>query len=84
MRNRHRVTLEAIFVRPTLAGIRWDEIESLLLACGAQIEERAGSRIAIDLNGVRAHAHRPHQRPEATKGAVESIMRFLMEAGIEP
>lgn len=71
--------LEAIFRHPTQSGIRWDDIESLLLACGADIEERAGSRIGIELNGVRAHA-----RPEATRGAVEAMRRFLREAGIEP
>ncbi|MCY3542661.1 MAG: hexulose-6-phosphate isomerase [Chloroflexi bacterium] len=84
MRRRHRRTLEAIFRHPTQSGIRWDDIESLLLACGADIEERARSRIGIELNGVRAHSHRPHPRPEATRGAVEAMRRFLREAGIEP
>ena len=84
MRRRHRGTLEAIIRHPMQSGIRWDDIESLLLACGADIEERAGSRIGIELNGVRAHTHRPHPRPEATTGAVEAMRRFLREAGIEP
>lgn len=84
MRARHYRTLEAIFSRPTRAGLRWAEIESMLLACGADIEERAGSRIVIELNGVRAHAHRPHPRPTATKSAVEAIRRFLIEAGVVP
>ena len=84
MRKKHRSTLAAIFKRPTQSGIRWEDIESLLLACGASIEERAGSRIGIELNGVRAHAHRPHPQPTARKGAVESMRRFLKEAGIEP
>ena len=42
MRRRHRRTLEAIYRRPTQAGIRWAEIESLLLACGATIEGTVG------------------------------------------
>ena len=74
--------LEAIFRHPTQSGIRWDDIESLLLACGAYIEERAGSRIGIELNGVIAHAHRPHPRPDATRGAVEAMRRLLREARV--
>ena len=84
MRNKHRRTLGLIFQRPTQAGIRWPDIESLLLACGADIEERAGSRIAIRLHGIRTHAHRPHPRTEASKGLVEAIRDLLREAGIEP
>ena len=84
MRRRLRRTLEAIFRHPTQSGIRWDDIESLLLACGAYIEERAGSRMGIELNGVIAHAHRPHPRPEATRGAVGAMRRLLREAGVEP
>lgn len=84
MRSRHRRTLEAIFDRPTQSGIRWSEIESMLLACAADIEERSGSRIAIELNGVRAVIHRPHPRPEAGKALVEAMRDFLTEAGITP
>ena len=73
-----------IFQLPTQAGIRWADVESLLLACGSDIEERAGSRVAIRLKGIRAHAHRPHPRTEASKGLVEAIRDLLREAGIEP
>ncbi len=73
-----------IFRRPTQAGIRWADIESLLLASGAEIEERAGSRIAIRLNTVVAIFHRPHPRRTADKGTVGSMRRFLTQAGIEP
>ena len=84
VRNKHRRTLALIFRRPTEAGIRWADIESLLLACGAEIEERAGSRIGIRLKGIRVHAHRPHPRKEASKGLVEAIRDLLRQAGIEP
>ena len=36
------------------------------------------------LNGMRAVFHRPHPRKETDKGAVKSIMRFLLEAGFKP
>ena len=82
--NRQRRTLEAIFRRPALASIRWADIESLLLACGARIIEGSGSRIRIELKGVRTHTHRPHPRREASRNAVERMRRFLVEAEIEP
>jgi len=58
--------------------------EALFEAFGANIEERKGSRVAIELNDVVAIFHRPHPEKEIGKGAVASIKRFLREAGIEP
>lgn len=84
MRKKHLRTLEAIFKRPTRSGIPWTDIESLLAACGADIEERSGSRVAIELNDVIAIFHRPHPRKEADKGTVASMRRFLNEARINP
>ena len=74
----------AIFARPTKSDIRWDEIESLLRALGATVTQRRGSRVGIDLNGVRAHAHTPHPHRVARKAVVDSMRRFLSEAGVEP
>lgn len=73
-----------MFRRPTQASINWRDIESLLVACGADIEERAGSRVVIELNDVIAVFHRPHPRKETDKGSVASVRRFLAEAGIDP
>jgi len=56
----------------------------LLKACGAEISEGRGSRVRIVLNHVRAVSHRPHPRKETDKGAVISMRRFLIEAGVEP
>jgi len=84
VRKKHRKTLDAIFSRPTQANIKWDNVESLLQAFGAYIEERKGSRVAIEFNDVVAIFHRPHPEKEIDKGAVASIRRFLREAGIEP
>jgi hypothetical protein len=49
--GRHEKTLAAIFAHPVAGNIRWREIEALLRALGADVEERAGSRVAIVLNG---------------------------------
>lgn len=65
-------------------GLLWADIESLLLACSAEIEERAGSRVRIKLNGKRAVFHRPHPRPVTSKGAVGAMRAFLTMAGVMP
>jgi hypothetical protein len=84
MKSKHRRTLQAIFDDPVRAGILWTDIESLLKALGAEISEGEGSRVRIALNNVRAVFHRPHPRKETDKGAVKSLRRFLIEAGVEP
>lgn len=43
------------------------------------MSEGRGSRLRVYLNGVRAVFHRPHPR----KGAVKSLRRFLLEAGLK-
>lgn len=82
--RKHRTTLDAIFAVPARAGIVWTDIEALFEACGADISEGSGSRVRVALNGVRAVFHRPHPRKETDKGAVKSVRRFLVEAGIAP
>ena len=84
LRRRHRATLAAIFAQPRRANIRWDDVESLLLACGARIEERAGSRVSVELNGLDKVFHRPHPGNDADKGTVTSVRSFLRMAGITP
>lgn len=82
--SKNRKTLEDIFAIPVRANIRWPDAETLRRAHGATITEGAGSRVRIDLNGVRAVFHRPHPRPETDKGAVVALRKFLEEAGITP
>lgn len=79
MSKRERV-LEAIFEKR--ANIAWSEIESMLSYDGAEISEGRGSRVRIALNGARAVFHRPHPKKETDRGAVASMQRFLVEAGI--
>jgi hypothetical protein len=81
--SKHRKTLQAIFEKPVRANIPWADIESLLVACGAEINEGRGSRVRIALHGERAVFHRPHPRKEADRGTVVAIRRFLTEAGVE-
>ena len=84
LRSRQRKTLQAIFVDPIRADVKWADIEQLLLALGADISEGRGSRVRIHFNGVRAVFHRPHPVPDTAKGALKSLRRFLTEAGVKP
>ena len=71
-----------IFENPVRADVSWAEIESLLVALGAELLEGRGSRVRIALNGVRAVFHRPHPKKETDKGALQSMRRFLQETGV--
>jgi len=84
MRGKHRKTLEAVFENPVRANIPWRDIEAMLKAAGAIVEEAEGSRVAILLNGVAAVFHRPHPTKETDRGAVKSMRRFLEQAGVRP
>jgi len=84
MNARHHKTLEAVFARPERSDIVWRDIESLLMALGAEVTEGNGSRVRVALHGVRAVFHRPHPQKETEKGAVKSVRRFLLEAGVQP
>jgi hypothetical protein len=79
--NRHQKTLGVIFENPLRSDIEWAEVEKLLKALGAELQEGSGSRVRIYLNGVRAVFHRPHPKKETDKGAVKYMRRFLLEAG---
>ena len=80
--KRHQKTLIAIFKKAVQSGVEWKEIEALLNALGALLSEGRGSRLRIALNGRRAVFHRPHPRKETDKGALLSVRRFLMDAGV--
>jgi hypothetical protein len=84
MNKGHRRTLDAIFTDPVSANIKWRDIESLMKVLGADISERRGSRIGVDLNGLIGVFHRPHPRPDTDKGAVKDVRNFLRNAGVEP
>ncbi|MGK2926600.1 MAG: type II toxin-antitoxin system HicA family toxin [Lysobacterales bacterium] len=77
LNRRHRRTLEQIFNRPTSGTISWADIESLFIALGAEVSERAGSRVAVVLFGEVRVFHRPHPSPQTDKGAIASIRKWL-------
>ena len=71
-----------VFKNPVQANILWTDIEGLLVALGGKISEGSGSRVRVKLNGVRAVFHRPHPEKTTDKGAVNSLRRFLENAGV--
>lgn len=82
--GRHRKTLGTIFEDPARSDVVWIDVEKLLVALVAEVSEGRGSRVRVYLNGVRAVFHRPHPRKETDKGALRSVQRFLLEAGVGP
>jgi hypothetical protein len=84
MRRKHQRTLELIFSRPVSGTLPWREIEALFQELGGEVSERAGSRVAVVLFDEVRVFHRPHPSPNADKGAVVSIRKWLQEHGVTP
>jgi len=84
MNNKQKRTLLLIFTDPIRSDIPWSDIESVFVALGGITSEGNGSRVRIQLNGVFAVFHRPHPERVTDKGALKSVRRFLVNAGIEP
>ena len=84
MNRKQRQTLQAIFQRPTLSNIAFQDIESLLKALGADVQERDGSRVRIDVAGEQWRCHRPHPGKEARRYQVEEVRELLERIGVFP
>lgn len=82
MNSKHKKTLDSIFENPVRANIKWADVEALFMNLGADISEGNGSRVRISLNDVRAVFHRPHPKRETDKGALISVRKFLLNAGV--
>ena len=84
MKRKHQRVIGLIFFRPTSANIQWRDIEALFIELGAEVEERAGSRVSVCLFEEVRIFHRPHPSPNTDKGAVASIRKWLEQHGVEP
>jgi HicA toxin of bacterial toxin-antitoxin, len=82
MNKKQQKIFELIFKDPVQSNIKWKDIESLLENLDAHITEGNGSRVRIELNGTRAVFHRPHPQRETDKGALLSMRKFLIMAGV--
>ena len=84
MKRKHQRTLELIYKRPTSDNIRWKDDESLFKELGADVSERAGSRVAVVLFDEVRVFHRPHPSPNTDKGAIASIRKWLEYYEVKP
>lgn len=84
MKRKHQRTLDAVFAHPTSANVQWEDIEALFRELGADVSEREGSRVAIVLFSEVRVFHRPHPSPNADKGAVASVRKWLEQHGVTP
>ena len=83
LNNNQLKTLEKIYEDPVKSDIVWTDIESLFHGVGGKVTEGRGSRVRVQLNGIKAVFHRPHPERVTDKGAVKSVRRFLEEAGVK-
>ncbi len=84
MNAKQRRTLERLFANPPPAEIPWSDVISLVEALGATVQQRAGSRVAIRLNGYVAVFHEPHPERKARRLLIHDVRDFLQRAGITP
>ncbi|MEW5841944.1 MAG: type II toxin-antitoxin system HicA family toxin [Bacteroidota bacterium] len=82
MNAKHKKTLAAIFQEPVRSDVNWKDVEALFIALGGEVTEGSGSRVRVALKGVRAVFHRPHPQKVTDKGALKSVRRFLITAGV--
>ena len=84
MNSKHLRTLQRIYARPVSGNILWRDIESLFKALGADVSQRAGSRVAVQLFGEVRVFHRPHPSPNTDKGAIVSIRKWFEYYEVRP
>lgn len=84
MNSKQKRILAAVFKDPVSATIAWKDIESLLVAAGAEVIEGNGSRVRFHKDGVIATFHRPHPKKEAKPYQVKDARVFLRQLGVTP
>ena len=84
MKGKHAKTLEAIFRRPTQAGVIFADIEALIAGLGGEVRAGSGSRVAFEIRCSRRYMHRPHPGKDARRDQVEALREWLSELGVEP
>jgi hypothetical protein len=84
LKSTHSKTLNLIFGKHVPTSLKWQHIEALFLALGAQAIEGRGSRVRFELNGVVATFHRPHPSKEAKPYQVRDARQFLEQVGVKP
>ena len=84
MNSKHKKTLAAVFKSPISGTIAWADIESLLIAAGAEVIEGSGSRVRFVCGDEAEFFHRPHPDKEAKRYQVRAASDFLIRIGVTP
>ena len=84
MSKKTQRTIRAIFKKPTLANVKWVEVDALLASLDVQKKQGSGSRVRFTRDGVVLGIHQPHPRPELKKYQVEAVREFLLKIGVQP
>ena len=84
MNSKQRKTLARLFEKPVPTSLDWADIESLLIALGAECVNRGGSMVSVFMRGERADFHRPHPAKEAKPYQVRCAREFLDLIGVKP
>ncbi len=82
MNHRHRKVLHALFAHPVSGNIDFKEVVHVFEELGAEIENKAGNRIGVKLNGHSAAFSHPHH--DLPKEEVAQIKKFLATCGVDP
>ncbi len=84
MNSKQTKTLQRVFSDPVSSSIAWKDIESLLIAAGAEVIEGSGSRVRFVKSEIIATFHRPHPKKEAKPYQVKDARLFLIQIGVAP
>lgn len=82
MNNKHKKIIREIFTDPVKVNIVWSDVEKMLIAAGATVEERSGSAIAIFMGDDYLSIHRPHPENTTQRYVVKKVRELLKRNGI--
>lgn len=81
LNNKQQNTLDSIRKNPVLKTIKWNDVESLVIALGGKIEQGNGSRVRIVIYDMSLNIHTPHPGNELKPYQVRSVRKLLSDAG---
>ena len=71
--------MDSIKLLEFVCPAKCSHFNSLSKSLGAEVSERAGSRVAVVLFNEVGVFHRPHPTPNTDKGAIASIRKWFEE-----
>lgn len=79
LNNKQYKTLTNLFSAQKTSPPSWKQIEQLFVSLGCNVEERAGSRIAVILKDKERVFHVPHSHHQTDKWLLTEVRKFLKE-----